>query len=279
MAAQSRQPVDSWGSGWHDVVVDGTLGQLADTDLLYLTDVLAAGADRVRMLRVLREDEEILRAMLADQRLFDRISSDPQTLLRVSPRLLFCVLLTRVKKDLERLGYTVERNRTVVFDGPQVASLLGDKRIADYLVELLASFVRVQSTTLTVRLRRGVWRRYRFSDLDVMGLIRYTATLEEAERFAWYRRIGDLCLFLSGVFPDSLHGASGSSAARGLSPAACVDSGRNFYRAAARHPRADATIVEVLARLAEVFELAVKPLDHLASRYLGSLRDRLFDPQ
>jgi hypothetical protein len=32
-----------------------------------------------------------------------------------------------------------------------------------------------------------------------------------------------------------------------------------------------------LERLAEAFELAVKPLDHLASRYLVSLRDRLYD--
>jgi hypothetical protein len=30
--------------------------------------------------------------------------------------------------------------------------------------------------------------------------------------------------------------------------------------------------------LADTFELAVKPLDHLASRYLASLRDRLFEP-
>ena len=69
--------------------MNGTLAQLTDGDLSYLTEALASGADRARMLRVLREDEEILRAMLADERLFRRIAADPDTLLLVSPRLLF----------------------------------------------------------------------------------------------------------------------------------------------------------------------------------------------
>ena len=99
----------------------------------------------------------------------------------------------------------------------------------------------------------------------------------EEERFAWYRRIGDLCLFLLGVFPDSLPQGRGASAERRLSRADCLNSGRIFYAAAARHPRAGTEAAEVLARLAEGFDLAVKPLDHLASRYLLRMRDRLFD--
>jgi hypothetical protein len=258
--------------------MEGTLSQLTDTDLLYLADVLAAGADRARMLRTLREDEEILRAMLADERLFRKIASDPEMIVQVSPRLLFCVLMERVKKDVAQLRYTVEPDKAVVFDGRRVASLLQDTRIADYLVEVLTSFVRVRSTSVTVRLRPGLWTRRRFSDLDLQGLIRYTAALEEKERFGWYRRIGDLCLFLLGVFPDALPGARGAAPARRFSRTEFLNSGRSFYAAAAQHPRADAAVAEVLARLADTFELAVKPLDHLASRYLASLRDRLFEP-
>jgi hypothetical protein len=245
--------------------------------LLYLTDALAAGADRARMVRVLREDEEILRAMLADERLFRRIASDPEIIVRVSPRLLFCVLMGQVKKDLGQRRYTVEPDRAVVFDSRRVASLLEDTRIADYLVEVLTSFVRVHSTSFTVRLRPGLWTRHRFSDLDLRGMIRHTAALEEAERFGWYRRIGDLCLFLLGVFPGFMPGVGGSPTARRLSRADFLQNGRSFYAAAAKHPRADAAVAEVLARLAEAFELAVKPLDHLASRYLATMRDRLFE--
>jgi len=127
--------------------MNGTLAQLTDGDLLYLAEVLAAGAERARMLRVLRKDEEILRAMLADERLFRRIAADPDTFLRVSLRLLFYVLMARVKQDLEQLRYTVEPGQAVVFDGPRIVSLLQDARIADYLVEVLVSFIRVRSTT------------------------------------------------------------------------------------------------------------------------------------
>jgi hypothetical protein len=258
--------------------MNGTLSRLTDSDLLYLTDVLAAGADRARMLRTLREDEEILRAMLADARLFRKITTDPEMIVQVSPRLLFCVLMERVKKDLAQLRYTVEPDKAVVFDGRRVASLLGEARIADYLVELLTSFVRVHSTSVTVRLRPGLWARRRFSDLDLQGMIRHTAAMQEDERFGWYRRIGDLCLFLLGVFPDAVPEPRGAPPARRLSRAEFVNSGRTFYAAAAQHPRADVAVAEVLARLAETFELAVKPLDHLASRYLASMRDRLFEP-
>jgi hypothetical protein len=184
--------------------------------------------------------------------------------------------MARVKQDLERLSYTVEPGRTVVFDVPRIAALLRDHRIADYLVEVLVSFVRVRSASFTVRLRRGVWARYRYSDLDLPGLLRYTAGLEESERFAWYRRIGDLCLFLNGVFPETMPAQAGYARAVELSRADCTDSGRSAYLAAARHPRADFLVADVLARLAETFELAVKPLDLMASRYLGSLRDQLF---
>jgi hypothetical protein len=128
-----------------------------------------------------------------------------------------------------------------------------------------------------IRLRPGRWARHRFNDLDLRSLIRHTAALEEEERFGWYRRIGDLCLFLLGVFPDSAPGTRGSPAAQRLSRADFLQSGRSFYAAAAKHPRADLAVAEVLARLAETFELAVKPLDHLASRYLATLRDRLFE--
>ena len=66
--------------------MDGPLARLTDADLLYLSDRLAPGADRGRMLRVLREDEDILRAMVADERLLRMLTDEPEGLLCVSPR-------------------------------------------------------------------------------------------------------------------------------------------------------------------------------------------------
>ena len=258
--------------------MDGSLTLLTEADLLFLADTLSRGGDRGRMVRVLREDEEILRAMLADPRLFERITGEPEAPVRVSPRLLFAVLLNAAKRDLSAIGYTFEGGRTVVFDGPQVASLLDDTSIVDYLVELLVSFVKVHGTTVTVRVRKGAWSRFRFHDLDLMGLIRYASSLEEAQRFPWYRRIADLCLFLTGVFPEYIERSAGAGA-RELARRTTADNGRSFYRAAASHPEAArAGTAEVLSRLAEGFDLAAKPLEHMSSRYLGPLRENLFAP-
>jgi hypothetical protein len=258
--------------------MEGSLTRLTEADLLFLADTLAQGGDRGRMTRVLREDEEILRAMLADARLFKKVTSEPEAPVQVSPRLLFAVLLYAARRDLASMGYTFEGGHTIVFDGPRIASLLDDTRILDYLVELLVSFVRVHGTTVTVRVRKGVWSRFRFNDLDLAGLIRYAATLDEADRFPWYRRIADLCLFLTGVFPDYIERRAGAGG-RGQARETTAANGRNFYRAAATHPEAArAGTAEVLARLAETFDLAAKPLEHVSSRYLGPLRENLFSP-
>ncbi len=261
--------------------MNGSLTRFTEADLLFLADTLSPGSqggDRGRMVRVLREDEEILRAMLADPRLLRRVTSEPEAPVRVSPRLLFAVLINAARRDLSGQGYTFESGNTVVFDGPQVAALLDDTRILDYLVELLVSFVRVHGTTVTVRVRRGTWNRLRFDDLDLMGLIRYASSLDETERFPWYRRIADLCLFLTGVFPQYIERRAGAGA-RELARRATAANGRSFYKAAATHPQAArAGTSDVLARLAEAFDLAAKPLEHLSSRYLGPLRDNLFSP-
>lgn len=257
-----------------------SLLRLTDGDLRFLVSTLSpASADNSRLLRALREDEEILHAMLSDERLFRHLAEDAEAHLRISPRLFFAVLLAKASRDLEGRGYTFERlagHEAIVFDGEEVLQLLRDAPIADYLVELLVSFVRVQSYSTTVKVREGLWRRYRFSDLDLESLIRYTATLSEDERFLPYKRIADLCLFLTGVFPEYVE-RRGGTGDRVRGREVVVESGRHFYRAAARHPDAHQTPGgEILATLADKFDLASKPLTHLADRYLGHLKESLF---
>jgi hypothetical protein len=80
-----------------------------------------------------------------------------------------------------------------------------------YLAELLASFTRVASGSFWVQSGRG-WRRKRYSDLDPIRLMELLEELPEHARPPVYRRLGDLTLFLTGVFPDYaggrlLHGA------------------------------------------------------------------------
>jgi hypothetical protein len=71
-----------------------------------------------------------------------------------------------------------------------------------FLVELLASYTTVASGAIWTRSSRG-WRKHRFSELDPVRFAALLDVVPEAERPGVYRRLGDLALFLTGVFPDA----------------------------------------------------------------------------
>ena len=181
-------------------------GPLSDRDLQLLVQVLMPeNKDRERMIGILRSDEDILEGMLKDDKLFKYIMDDPESLIRISPNLLFTVLLNRVKFNLENQSYTVERqdrHQVFIFDSKEVVDLLHDKRILRYLADMLVSFVRINSFSVYIRVKKGVWRKIRFSDFDIDSLIRYSQMIEEDQRFPSYKRIADICLFITGIFPD-----------------------------------------------------------------------------
>ncbi len=258
-----------------------TASRLTDNDLLYLARTLLPGsADLGRMVRVLREDEEILEGMLGDIRVFHALVQEDGEILRVSPFLYFTVLLKRTLKELRSRRYTVEvrENRAMaVFDTIEVVRLLEDRRVRIYLAEMLASFVRINTVTIPVRVRRGVWRRLRFSDFDLASLINFSQGVKEDQRFPPYRRIADVCLFTVGVFPERL-AEQAEALPRARQPREAVEEcGRYFYRAAAAQGEAQLRrLNEVLLRLADGFVLASKPLAYLAGHYLGPLRESFF---
>jgi hypothetical protein len=101
------------------------------------------------------------------------------------------------------------------------------------------------------RTDRG-WRRHRYSELDLMSLAGALDGMPEEARPRLYRRLGDLCLFLAGVFPDH-------TAGRLFRP---IDLQR-LGRAAAVDPRHDA--------LAEALELrgGVGLVEQLGARWYG----------
>lgn len=262
----------------------------SEDDLLFLvTTLMPETTDRQRMVRVLREDEEILEGMLADEKVLHRLLDDPSfNLLRVSPALFFSVLLARVRLDLERQPWTLEKTSRlsmILFDSPQVVELLSNKDVRDYLAALLVSFVRVNSFSTTVRIRSGVWRRIRFSDFDIDSLMRYGNALDESQRFPAYKRIADICLFTLGIFsppqssPDAplalLH--AGLRMALRRSREDYIEQGGTFYRLASRHRDAAAQkLAAVLALLSEKIDLAAKPLTVMSAKYLAPFKDKVF---
>ena len=106
--------------------------------------------------------------------------------------------------------------------------------------------------------------------------------IEEEQRFLPYKRIADICLFMSGVFPDfvAANELNRNRRTRGLARFSKEDfssRGTHFYRAAALHREAlYRGMREVLLKLSDDFELAVKPLSYLSTHYLGLLEERIF---
>ena len=265
---------------------------LNQRDLLFIVETLRPGSVHPEQVaRRLQGDETRLETMLDEPRLFQSIMQQKELLPQISPWLFFTLLLRQARRDLERETFTVEqrgRQNVVLFDSDRVVGLLAQKSIRDYLTTMLASFTRLEQMTVLVEVRPGAWRGYRTHELDIEGMIRYSQTLDEAFRFAPYKRIAEVCLFLTGMFPEYLSGQSRYPLSGQLRPRMrsqlCQKLedyeayGRVFYRLAAEHELARREgLDEVLLTLSEHFILAEKALTFLMSRYLQFTRYSLFD--
>jgi hypothetical protein len=124
----------------------------------------------------------------------------------ISPFLLFAAAVHRTASDLARTFYVPERTtarmRVPVFDTAQLANYLAEPRRRLFLAELLASFSRTSSGVTVTRTSAGV-RRRRWNDTDPVRLAVLLEATPDAQRPGVWRRLGDLSLFLTGVFPDA----------------------------------------------------------------------------
>jgi hypothetical protein len=189
-----------------DAMVPGYLEHLTGSDVRLLAQ--ATGSDAEPLVRRLRSDLASAQLVLSDPAVFDRLfgasASDP--LLLASPFLVFAVIVHRAARDLEQATFVHERTkprqRVPVFDTGQLRAFLDDPLRRLFLVELLASYTTVASGAVWTRSSRG-WRKHRFSELDPVRFASLLDVVPEPERPGVYRRLGDLALFLTGVFPDT----------------------------------------------------------------------------
>lgn len=265
---------------------------LTRRDARFLVDTLMPTyRDKDRAVELLATDQGMIAQMVDDERLFRRLLDDDEALVLVSPWLFFTVLLRRSRREIKEEAFTIEerdRQKVVLFDTDQVSDLLEQDDVLDYLAWMLASFTRVHSMTVRYRVRPGIWYKRRTSELDVDGMMRFAQTTEEPFRFEPYKRIADVCLFMTGVFPEHIEARyryprSGQvrPGVRGKTVVSREDyeaHGRAFYRLAAEHEMArEEGLDEVLMTLSERFILAEKPLRFLSRRYLRFARHRLFE--
>jgi hypothetical protein len=221
----------------------------------------------------------------------------------VSPFLLFAVAVHRGVHDLEHTPYVAERfgghKRIPVFDTATLRDYYLDPSHRLFAVEHLASYIRVQSGPVWVR-RGDRWRRQRFSELEPQRLAGLLDVVAEEEKPGIYRRLGDLALFLTGIFPDhsarTLHPIETERLVRSVAgmggPPVSLDdigpavlSGRRDGLLRLLGPRwyriaADLTplppVRALLADAAEGFDVARRFLNMLTDRYLFPLRDGWF---
>ena len=245
----------------------------SEGDLKYIMDSLATDAGhRPTLVRAVCEDREIREAVLTDDRLVGALLADEEALIHVSAYLFFTVLLLRARCDLQDQGYTLEREGDItmpVFDSAEVCAFLQPAAVRDYLVGVLAGFVKSEQRTVMLQGLGARPRRMRVNDLDLRSLIRFCSAIAEQHRFDLYCHIADLCLFVSGLF-------SGKRI-WGHSAATWFEQGTLFYSLAAAHRDAsEHDLDDTLHALSDNFALAVKPLRLIAERYLKSLRDDVF---
>ncbi|HEX7095189.1 MAG TPA: hypothetical protein VF183_04865 [Acidimicrobiales bacterium] len=250
----------------------------------------------------LERDADALAFVLAHRTTYDAIFAgrEGEALVNTSPFLVFAVIVHRTWAELQDATVVEEwvgvRQRLPVLGAGDLRDFLASAPRRFFLVELLASYTRVVSGSTWVQTRRG-WQRRRFSELDPVRLASLLEAVPDPERAGVYRRLGDLALFLTGVFPDNtaqgglapiaeerllrlsglrpddLPPTSGSPGAVGL----LEHLGERWYRLALRSVHGP--IVGSLATVAEVadrFTAARRTLNVLTDRFVFPLRAQWF---
>ena len=264
----------------------------ADLDFV-VAEAAPGAADKERLKQLVQEDVEFRQALVGDDKVFQRVMNDDEIFVKISPTFYFEVLLRRALRELEVATHTVERTgkqSIPVFDTRDVVELLGRPDVLEYMAQMLASFTRIHSHTVPVLRRRGIMRRIRYNDMDVDSLVRLCASADEEQRLGLYKRIADVCLFVSGLFPDQSivdHRYPASGQPRPPSVRRMRRSledyereGRKFYGLASEHAAARTLkLSDVFGLLRQHFVAARKPLGFIASQYLHSSKHRLFGVQ
>jgi hypothetical protein len=273
--------------------------RLGEHDFQVLAGLDGARATADEMRHHLRDAPHAVDGYLADARLYAALFADPEAddIQVLTPALVFAVLVHQTIRDLEATSYVSEwvgaGERLPVFDVESLRGFIDDMTRRFMVIELLTSFTRVASGSMWVRTNRG-YRRRRYSELDPLSLAEMVQGLPELQRPAGYRRLGDVALFLTGVFPDhtARHPLSAIRRERLIRSTGvagdwdeAVDyvhflegAGSRWYDRAAHGPLVPADGQQHLQDMAAHFSSARRFLNYLADRYLHQFETGLMNP-
>jgi hypothetical protein len=285
------------------------LDHLSDADLGLLIRAGGSGTGAVTAVSTARSQPHMVESLLANGRAFDALFGQQEgddTLLGASPFLTFALAVHRGLHELQGSTMVEEwigpGRRIPVLGVEDLRTFLSDPARRLFLTELLASYTHVASGSVWTRTRRG-WRRRRFSELDPVRLASLLEVVPEAERTWVYRRLGDLSLFLTGIFPDhtATHGFGQLDEGRLLRAARLGERsqhvaqppaepvldlgavgllehlGERWYRMACSVALSPGTAtMEVVADVAGRFRQARRILNFITDRYLFPFRSSWF---
>lgn len=211
--------------------------QFTAEDIAFVLQMLSPGTDTNPALISLLTDEDSRDHILDDERLYQALLQGTGCLC-VSSHLYFYVLVRHV---LRKAG-------------------IEDRRVADYVAELLAEFSRLERIHLQLTAD--------FNPLEY--LFEMLAALQQADErtcFLIRAHIGNHSLFLSGVFPERIRHRAEMKGFPDLSYYEGL--GRSSYRVASDHRLAQRyELAPVFSTLSECF--------HETRQALNDLADRLF---
>jgi hypothetical protein len=212
--------------------------QFAAEDVDFILSVLGQQIGDAECLVKLLSDEESRDVILDDEALFHALL-ERRGCLQVSSRFYFYILVRNV---FRRSG-------------------IEDRRVADYVAEVLAEFAQAERSRCVVP--GGS------SPLDYFFEM-LTALQQADDRTRFYIRahIGNYSLFLSGVFPERIRFRA---EARGFPDVKYYDTlGRTHFRAASDHQLAQRyELAGIYNTLAERFETTRHALNDIADRLLS----------
>lgn len=218
------------------------LSALGREDLAFLLERFPrAGESYPEIAGVIAAFPNTLETMLESEFVTRAVLGRRGELLRVSPFLLFNVLLRRTLAD--------HRGRR-------------ERRVVNYLANLLALFVR---SDRLYRIAPGDSEPHRY----IVELLEDAAEADSRRRFLVHAHVGNYALFLTGLFPRWIEHRH-HYRRRPVDLGFYMDFGRAYYQAAARHPLArEYRLEDVFFRLALLFDQYVSALNRMSRQYLA----------
>ena len=217
------------------------LHPLADGDLRFLIESFPEPASSYEEIaRVLDELPNTLESMLTSQVVVEQVIFDREKLLRISPFLLFNVLLRQVLADHRRPA---------------------ERRVVNYLANLMALFVNKH-------------RLYRIDSADqeayeyLVDLIEQAVDADRRRRFLVHAHVGNYALFMTGLYGAFLeerfkHGR------RTVNGDYYADLGSSSYsQASALPPAQEFDLTDVFVRLSLTFDSYRQALATVATDYM-----------